>query len=85
VASKIQFQLHIKWSPKLKKDCYPWEEYRQCKIWLNGDIEAEKLIFVYMSRLLTGEGAKEWAKSRGHVIVKDEDLIECKLSRQRAS
>lgn len=31
-----------------------------------------------MDRFLAGQGAKEWAKSRGNIIIEDQDLIERK-------
>jgi hypothetical protein len=31
-------------------------------------------------RFLTGEGAKQWTKTRGYPIVEDEALIERKIS-----
>ncbi len=42
-------------------------------------MKKKKLAYsVYVTRLLVGQGAKEWAKERDQVIVEDKDLIERK-------
>lgn len=57
-----------------KKVYYLWVEYLQCKL----------SFFFFLAivntwiRFLAGQGAKEWAQARGHVIVEEEDLIDRK-------
>ncbi|CEG69447.1 hypothetical protein RMATCC62417_05523 [Rhizopus microsporus] len=41
----------------------------------NPIMTAKQLVFEDL-RLLVGQGAKEWAKTRNHTIVEDEELIE---------